>query len=121
MLVCMGELVTTEEIDELISMLDSDGEAGLAGGVLPHGHGCRSRRARFLRREAQAGSCAASARRGARGQCRRSRAAMKMKQEKKRLLKQFAEENRVKSSYVSESLERWHDLRARPRRRATTR
>ena len=25
-LVCMGELVTTEEIDELISMLDSDGD-----------------------------------------------------------------------------------------------
>ena len=34
-LICMGELITDEEVDEMISMVDSDGD-GQVGGPFPH-------------------------------------------------------------------------------------
>ena len=117
-LICMGELITDEEVDEMIRMVDTDGDGQVSFAeffllVVHPDPGAPDFNPEKLKELAAPpppdGSSKVQVAEAKMSAAERGKL-MALKQEKKRLLAQFAEENRVRASFVRDCYDRWRKL-----------
>ena len=116
-LICMGELITDEEVDEMIRMCDTDGDGQVSYAefyqlvVHPDPGGPDFDPAKLGSEHGAPpppkvpGDATAKV-----SESERSRL-MGLKQQKRKLLAQFSQENRVGREYIRSCYDRWHKVR----------
>lgn len=116
-LICMGELITDEEVDEMIRMCDTDGDGQVSYDefyqmvVHPDPGGADFDPAKLA---AESGPPAPPKIPGdptAKVPENERQRLMQLKQQKRKLLGQFCEENRVGREYIRSCFDRWHEMK----------
>eukprot|EP00945_MAST-04E_sp_MAST-4E-sp1_P005999 g5999.t1 len=117
-LICMGELITDEEVDEMIRMVDTDGDGQVSFAeffllVVHPDPGAPDFNPEKLKDMAAPpppeGSSKVQVAEAKMSAAERGKL-MALKQQKKKLLGQFAEENRVRASFIRETYDRWRKV-----------
>ena len=117
-LICMGELITDEEVDEMIRMVDTDGDGQVSFQeffllVVHPDPGAPDFNPEKMKEHAAPpppdGSSKIQVAEAKMSAAERGKL-MALKQEKKKLLGQFAEENRVRATFIRETYDRWRKL-----------
>jgi hypothetical protein len=116
-LICMGELITDEEVDEMIRMCDTDGDGQVSYDefyqmvVHPDPGSADFDPAKLA---AESGPPAPPKIPGdptAKVPENERQRLMQLKQQKRKLLGQFCEENRVGREYIRSCFDRWHEMK----------
>ena len=116
-LICMGELITDEEVDEMIRMCDTDGDGQVSYEEFyqmvchPDPGGPDFDPAKLKDQAGPPPPPKVPGDPSARVPDNERQHLMQLKQQKRKLLGQFSEENRVGREYIRSCFDRWHKIK----------